>query len=110
MPVHAPQPMCKSLGLQDGNKEQLLNSLVEKKEGVYSSETFRTRAVAWLSGAVQVKYVSDIRLDVNMVHKTDFGVWYRTESYDKMPPVGEDPRWEAFGPFHDYLLKAFPLV
>lgn len=27
-----------------------------------------------------------------------------------MAPVGEDPRWEAFGPFHDYLLKAFPQV
>lgn len=27
-----------------------------------------------------------------------------------MDPVGVDPRWEAFGPFHDYLLKAFPLV
>jgi len=27
-----------------------------------------------------------------------------------MEPVGVDPRWDAFGPFHDYLLKAFPLV
>ena len=34
----------------------------------------------------------------------------RTESYDHMDPVGVDPRWEAFGPFHDYLLKAFPLM
>ena len=33
-----------------------------------------------------------------------------TESYDHMEPVGVDPRWDAFGPFHDYLLKAFPLV
>ncbi len=33
-----------------------------------------------------------------------------TPSFDKMGPVGEDPRWEVFGPFHDYLLKAFPLV
>ncbi|KAH9935932.1 carboxypeptidase S [Epithele typhae] len=24
--------------------------------------------------------------------------------------VGEDPRWDAFGPFHDYLAKAFPLT
>lgn len=22
--------------------------------------------------------------------------------------IGEDPRWNVFGPFHDYLLKAFP--
>lgn len=28
----------------------------------------------------------------------------------QMAPIGEDPRWEAFGLFHDYLLKAFPLV
>lgn len=34
----------------------------------------------------------------------------RTESYDHMEPVGVDPRWDAFGPFHDYLLEAFPLV
>ena len=27
-----------------------------------------------------------------------------------MDPVGVDPRWEAFEPFHDYLLQAFPLV
>ena len=27
-----------------------------------------------------------------------------------MDPVGVDPRWDAFGPFHDYLLEAFPLV
>jgi Gly-Xaa carboxypeptidase len=27
-----------------------------------------------------------------------------------MGPIGVDPRWDAFGPFHDYLLKAFPLV
>ena len=34
----------------------------------------------------------------------------RTESYDHMEPVGVDPRWDAFGPFHDYLLRSFPLV
>ena len=27
-----------------------------------------------------------------------------------MEPVGVDPRWDVFGPFHDYLFKAFPLV
>ena len=27
-----------------------------------------------------------------------------------MEPVGVDPRWGVFGPFHDYLLKSFPLV
>ncbi|KAI0038762.1 carboxypeptidase S [Auriscalpium vulgare] len=54
----------------------------------YGSSEFLLRAVDWLGGAVRVP----------------------TESYDKMAPVGEDSRWEAFGPFHDYLLQAYPLV
>ncbi|PPQ67706.1 hypothetical protein CVT24_002762 [Panaeolus cyanescens] len=49
---------------------------------------FQQTAVNWLSGAVRVP----------------------TESFDNMAPIGEDTRWEAFGPFHDYLLGAFPLV
>jgi hypothetical protein len=68
---------------------------LEPRADVYSafgkdlgSDAFRARAVEWHSGAVRIP----------------------TESYDKMAPVGEDPRWEAFGPFHDYLEKAFPLV
>jgi len=35
---------------------------------------------------------------------------FRTESYDGMEPVGVDPRWEAFKPFHEYLATTFPLV
>lgn len=31
-----------------------------------------------------------------------------TESYDGMPHVGEDDRWNKFAAFHDYLEKAFP--
>jgi Gly-Xaa carboxypeptidase len=27
-----------------------------------------------------------------------------------MGPVGEDERWEAFEPFHDYLVRSFPLT
>lgn len=27
-----------------------------------------------------------------------------------MGPVGEDERWNAFEPFHDYLIQAFPLT
>lgn len=27
-----------------------------------------------------------------------------------MDIVGKDPRWEVFGPFHEYLLSAFPNV
>ncbi|KAK7686392.1 hypothetical protein QCA50_010616 [Cerrena zonata] len=57
-------------------------------DGIYATETFASRAIEWLGGAIRVP----------------------TESFDNMAPVGEDPRWEAFGPFHDYLLKAFPQV
>ena len=27
-----------------------------------------------------------------------------------MGPVGDDERWDVFGPFHDYLARAFPLT
>ncbi|KAJ6621352.1 hypothetical protein B0H10DRAFT_2163162 [Mycena sp. CBHHK59/15] len=53
-----------------------------------ATSEFKTRAIDWLAGAVQVP----------------------TEVFDAMPPVGQDPRWEVFGPFHDYLLNAFSLV
>ncbi|KAL0564031.1 hypothetical protein V5O48_018026 [Marasmius crinis-equi] len=54
----------------------------------FGTEKFRLRAIDWLAGAVRVP----------------------TESYDNMDPVGVDPRWEAFGKFHEYLESAFPLV
>ncbi|OCH93649.1 carboxypeptidase S [Obba rivulosa] len=54
----------------------------------YGSDAFLARAVDWLSGAVKVP----------------------TPSFDKMGPVGDDPRWEVFAPFHEYLLSAYPLI
>jgi Gly-Xaa carboxypeptidase len=54
----------------------------------YGTDAFRTRAIDWLGGAVRVP----------------------TESYDKMKPVGEDPRWEPFAKFQPYLATAFPQV
>ncbi|KAJ3731848.1 carboxypeptidase S [Lentinula guzmanii] len=56
-------------------------------EGI-GTEEFKGRAVDWLAGAIQVP----------------------TESYDNLGPIGEDPRWETFKQFHEYLFKAFPLV
>ena len=53
-----------------------------------STDKVKDRAIAWLSGAIQVK----------------------TECYDDMHPVGKDPRWEVFGPFHEYLARVFPAV
>ncbi|KAH9066871.1 hypothetical protein EDB87DRAFT_1721053 [Lactarius vividus] len=54
----------------------------------FDQDVFTSRAVGWLGGAVRVP----------------------TESYDNMGPIGMDERWEAFGPFHDYLLRSFPLT
>jgi Gly-Xaa carboxypeptidase len=33
-----------------------------------------------------------------------------TESFDDMGKVNEDPRWDIFIEFRDYLKKTFPLV
>ncbi|KAF7977114.1 hypothetical protein HWV62_4719 [Athelia sp. TMB] len=54
----------------------------------FTTNDFEGRAIDWLAGAVRIP----------------------TESYDLMAPVGVDPRWEAFAPFHEYLLQAFPLI
>ncbi|KAI0924588.1 hypothetical protein AcW2_005436 [Taiwanofungus camphoratus] len=64
--------------------EELWSSLGE----TFGTEAFLDRAVNWIAGAVRIP----------------------TQSYDKMDPVGVDPRWEAFGPFHDYLLSSFPKI
>lgn len=55
---------------------------------VIGTYQFKDRAVQWLGGAVRIP----------------------TESFDNMGPVGEDPRWDAFNPFHEYLADAFPKV
>ncbi|KAF5362478.1 hypothetical protein D9756_002470 [Leucocoprinus leucothites] len=52
------------------------------------SDSFKLKAIDWLSRAVQIP----------------------TESWDAMDPVGVDPRWEVFIPFQEYLVDAFPLV
>ena len=76
-------------------------SLVERS----TTDEYKTRAIEWLGGAVRVPYACFLFLARNRINCTP-----RTESYDDMDPVGVDPRWEVFGPFHDYLLHAFPLV
>lgn len=35
---------------------------------------------------------------------------HRTESYDDLLPVGQDPRWDVFQDLHEYLATSFPLV
>ncbi|KAK7457811.1 hypothetical protein VKT23_010153 [Stygiomarasmius scandens] len=54
----------------------------------FEKEEFQSKAVEWLAGAVKVP----------------------TEMFDDMGPVGEDPRWENRASFHEYLVKAFPLI
>ncbi|KAI9453418.1 carboxypeptidase S [Lactarius psammicola] len=60
----------------------------EKLGKDFDQDAFTLRAAEWLGGAVRVP----------------------TESYDNMDPIGVDERWEAFRPFHDYLLRSFPLT
>jgi hypothetical protein len=55
---------------------------------LYAQDSYEERAIAWLSDAVRVP----------------------TETFDEMGPVGEDERWETRGPFHEYLLEAFPMM
>ncbi|KZT43126.1 carboxypeptidase S [Sistotremastrum suecicum HHB10207 ss-3] len=62
--------------------------IAEDLSGLYSTQEFKQDAIKLLSGAVQIP----------------------TEVYDHMSPVGQDPRWLAFGPFHDYLAEKFPLI
>ncbi|KAG6910025.1 hypothetical protein DXG01_013749 [Tephrocybe rancida] len=62
--------------------------LWDSLSSTFGTEAFKAKAVEWIGGAVRVP----------------------TESYDDMGAVGDDPRWDAFAPFHEYLLSAFPLV
>ncbi|EAQ88483.1 hypothetical protein CHGG_05102 [Chaetomium globosum CBS 148.51] len=53
-----------------------------------SSAAFRNATIKRLSGAVQIK----------------------TESFDDLGVIGEDPRWDVFYTFHEFLEKTFPLI
>ncbi|KAK4118869.1 carboxypeptidase S [Parathielavia appendiculata] len=71
--------------------QPLLPSKDSKLDKVYEhivSSGFRNATIRRLAGAVQVK----------------------TESFDDLGPIGEDPRWDVFYTFHKYLEKTFPLI
>ncbi|AEO58252.1 hypothetical protein MYCTH_2305453 [Thermothelomyces thermophilus ATCC 42464] len=53
-----------------------------------TSSAFRNATIRRLSAAVQVK----------------------TESFDDLGAIGEDPRWDVFYNFHDFLKKTFPRI
>jgi Gly-Xaa carboxypeptidase len=61
---------------------------LDDMEDYLQSKTFRDKSIERLSGAVQIP----------------------TQSYDDLGPVGEDPRWDIFYTFADYLAKTFPLA
>ena len=55
------------------------------------------------------------RLDPMIIYEILFNDFlglfrFATESFDDMGPVGEDPRWDVFHEFHDYLAKIYPNV
>ena len=64
------------------------DSDLDKAYDHISSTAFRNATIRRLSGAVQVK----------------------TESYDDLGAIGEDPRWDVFYNFHRYLEQTFPLI
>jgi Gly-Xaa carboxypeptidase len=63
------------------------------------------------------KFEQDLAADLSTddffdasVKRMQGAVQIATESYDDMKLVGDDPRWDIFVDFHDYLEKTFPLV
>jgi Gly-Xaa carboxypeptidase len=69
----------------------LRTSELDSMDSYLTSDTFLNKSVARLAGAVRIP----------------------TESFDDMGPVkgaDADPRWNIFGPFHEYLETTFPLV
>ncbi|CUA77617.1 Gly-Xaa carboxypeptidase [Rhizoctonia solani] len=62
--------------------------LAEELGAVFGNSDFEAIAAEYLGGAVRIP----------------------TESYDKMDPVGTDPRWDVFYKFSEHLQKTFPKV
>ncbi|KAG8863707.1 hypothetical protein FRB96_007544 [Tulasnella sp. 330] len=62
--------------------------IASRLKSLYDTGDFSSRAAEWLGGAVRIP----------------------TEVYDDNGPVGEDPRWNIFAEFHDYLRGAFPRI
>ncbi|PSN73487.1 vacuolar carboxypeptidase-like protein Cps1 [Corynespora cassiicola Philippines] len=79
------EPKCPQVEpLAPSRKSEELDAM----EDFLTSETFRNKSIARLSGAVKVP----------------------TESFDDLGAVGKDPRWDVFYPFASYLRETFPLV
>jgi Gly-Xaa carboxypeptidase len=84
---HPGQPACPQFpaiqSVSDDRKK------LEKEVGdEIGSDDFFDKSLKRMQGAVQIP----------------------TESFDDMGKVDEDPRWDIFIEFHDYLKKTFPLM
>jgi Gly-Xaa carboxypeptidase len=85
---NAPVPDSKEICTQSGIIDIPDNKIYDALQSVLESPRYRQESVQRLSGAVQIA----------------------TESFDDMGEVGQDPRWDVFQKFHDYLEDTFPLV
>jgi len=72
------------------------------------SPSFQNKTYTVLGGAVQIPFVASFTLRKRIAW-TSCNL-FRTESYDDMLPVGQDPRWDVFQTLHDYLNVSFPSV
>jgi hypothetical protein len=83
-------PVPDSAGIcKQSEPRELPNDNIQKAlEKALRSDDYRQGSVQRLSGAVQIP----------------------TESFDDMGPVYEDPRWQIFQRFHDYLAQTYPEV
>jgi hypothetical protein len=83
-PIPDSSGICKQFPMKQLPDDNIQTAL----ERALHSEDYLRGSVERLSGAVQIP----------------------TESFDDMGLVGEDPRWDVFQEFHDYLAKVYPNV
>lgn len=85
---NGPVPDIKKICVQPAVKTLPDDELSRQLAATMESEDYLRKSVERMTGAVRV----------------------RTESFDDMGPVGEDPRWDVFGEFHEFLERTFPRV
>jgi Gly-Xaa carboxypeptidase len=84
---HPGQSACPQFpAIQSSSEER--KKFEKEVRGQIGSDEFFDKSLKRMQGAVQIP----------------------TESFDDMGKVGEDPRWDVFIEFHEYLEKTFPLV
>ena len=84
---HHSQPACPQFSAIQSVSEDRKKMEKEVRNEIGSVEFF-DKSLKRMQGAVQIP----------------------TESFDDMGKVNEDPRWDIFIEFHEYLKKMFPLV